>query len=45
MNINIFPISLNKKYCVEIGKSLNLDKESVLDDLFWKKLIIFISNH
>ena len=37
-----FPENIDKASCIELGKQLKLNKESVLKDEFWEEFIVFL---
>ena len=42
IQLGTLPKNIIKASCVELGRDLNLNRESVLDDDFWNKFIAFL---
>lgn len=42
MQLGIMPKNIEEADCIELGRYLRLDRESVLDDEFWRKFISFL---
>lgn len=42
MQLGYVPQGLDKAGCIDLGKYLRLDRESVLDDDFWRKFVAYL---